>query len=190
MGRRSHPPSLNAVKSERPLQVLNHPDLEVIKIVSGVYSAYRWKNVAVTFWFDAATMESLRSFERGASETCALHPEGLSLVMIMVPGGRSMPSAEVRAKFGQISAMHAQFIAAAAVLIPGTGFWPSAIRGLVTAISLLAPPKYDFEVFDSLSDVASWLTPIHAARTGVELDHQVLLRVMQAAQSHAASAAV
>lgn len=169
--------------AEPQAQDVVYPAPEKLGAVDGVYSAYRYRNVTITFWFGAATMESLISFERGANEARALQPEGLSIVNIMVPGGRSMPSAEVRQKLGQIAATYAAHTAAVAVVIPGTGFWASALRGLVTAISMFVPRGYNLEIFGSFQEVAAWLPPVHAARTGVSIDGRELLRAMRAAET-------
>src|SRR5262249_48058180 len=155
-----------------------------------VFTAYRYKNVAIAFWFNAATPESLVHFERAAQATCELLPEGLSLVNIMVPGGRSMPSAEVRKKLGQIAHEHAKSTAAVGVMIPGSGFWASALRGLVTAVSMLMPRSYKLEICSSLREVAEWLAPVHSAGTGAAIDAPELLRALHAAEAIVLSSGV
>lgn len=157
----------------------------LVGAVSGIFCAYRYQNVAITFWFGPATMESLVVFERGANDNAQLHPQGFSLINIMVPGGRSLPSAEVRAKFAQIAAEHAQRTAAVAVLIPGTGFWASAMRGMITALSMMSPRDYELQTFGNFPQMIEWLVPVHARRTSVAIEPRELLRALQTAEARA-----
>ena len=153
--------------------------------VPDVYSAYLWKNVAITLWFGAATTESCVSLERGCRKQAAEHPQGLSLVNIMIPGGRSMPGAAVRAELSRILRDHSQHAAAIAVIIPGSGFWASALRSMVVALSMLRPRDMQLSIFGSAPPLVEWLLPLHAARTGVQLQAAELLAALREAEREA-----
>jgi hypothetical protein len=145
----------------------------------GVHSSFVWQNVAITVWFGPATMQSLVVFEKGCKSFCAQHPEGVSSVHIMVPGGTSMPTAEARARVGSIMRENAQRTVAAATLIPGNGFWASALRSMVTAILLLAPRSLAFRIFGDLESLAAWLAPLHSQGTGVNVQPHELFRALR-----------
>lgn len=161
--------------------------LTFLNSVPDVYTAYLWQNVAITLWFGPATLESCVILERGCRKQAAEHPEGLSLVNIMIPGGRSMPGAEVRSELTRIMRDHTQHAAAVAVIIPGSGFWASALRSLVVALSMLRPRDMQLQIFGSAPPLVEWLLPLHAARTGVQLDAAELLSALREAEREAAS---
>jgi len=165
-----------------------NPQLTHLNSVPEVYSAYIWKNVVITLWFGAATLESCASLERGTRKQTAEHPEGLSMVNIMVPGSRSLPGAAVRAELARIMREHATHAAAIAVIIPGSGFWASALRSVVVALSMLRPRDMQLSIFDSAPPLAEWLAPLHGARTGVQLAAAELLGVLREAEREAAAA--
>jgi hypothetical protein len=172
-------------------RVSSAPEVEVTEVSSfaGVHCAFVWKNVAITVWFGPATMASLAVFEKGCRSNCAQHPEGISSVHILVPGGRSMPSAEARAQVGRIMRENAQSTVAAAALVPGDGFWASALRSMMTAILMLAPRSMAFRMFGDLDQLAQWLGPLHSRATGVVVEPSELLRVLQYVQRSALRAA-
>ncbi|HET8937025.1 MAG TPA: hypothetical protein VFN67_26465 [Polyangiales bacterium] len=163
------------------------PTVEVTEVSAypGVHSSFVWQNVAITVWFGPATMQSLVEFDKGCRSFCGKHPEGISSVHIMVPGGKSMPTAEARAEVGRIMRENAKTTAAAAALVPGNGFWASALRSMVTAILMLAPRSFAFRMFGELSELADWLAPLHSHGTGVEVQPVDLLRALRHVHSTA-----
>jgi hypothetical protein len=163
------------------------PQLTFLNSVPDVYTAYIWKNVAITLWFGPATLESCAILERGCRKQAAEHPEGLSLVNIMIPGGRSMPSAAVRSELARIMREHTQNAAAIAVIIPGSGFWASALRSLIVALSMLRPREMPLQIFGSAPPLVEWLLPLHAARTGLQLEAAELLAALRQAEREAAA---
>lgn len=155
----------------------------------GIYTSYAWKNLIVTLWYAAATPESLPVFERGCKRVCAEHPEGFSSVHLMVPGGTQMPSAQVRAELARILRDCVPQVAAASIVIPGTGFWASALRSMVTALTLLLPREFELKICGELGEVAQWLAPRHTAATPVSLEPAEILQALTLARRAAAAAA-
>jgi hypothetical protein len=150
--------------------------------VDGVYTAYLWNNLSIVLWFDAATLESIVAFENSCRERVQQFPHGLSSVHVMVPGGKSMPTAEARTELSRVIRDYAQYSAATAVVIPGAGFWASALRGMVTALAMLARSTVKPRICSDFADVAAWLPELHEQRTGVRLEPAELLRALQEAE--------
>ncbi|MET0390851.1 MAG: hypothetical protein ABW321_33065 [Polyangiales bacterium] len=148
-------------------------------VIPGVYSAYVYKNVSILVWFGPMLMEDVATFEQGCQAMCEIHPEGVSSVNIIVPGGRSMPTAEVRSELTKVLARYSPHTAGAAVVIRGDGFWASALRGMIIALSLLLPRRRHFQIFGSLDAAAEWLPALHAEKTGVTIGSDELLTVLQ-----------
>jgi hypothetical protein len=150
--------------------------------IPGVFSAYAWKNVAITLWFGPPAFEDVATFERGCQKRVAECPDGISSVHIMVPGGKSMPTPETREELTRVLREYSQFSAAVAVVIPGTGFWTSALRALVTALSVLAKTAIKPQICANHAEVCDWLPGVHLERTGVQLNPKELLEALQQAE--------
>lgn len=157
------------------------PEIEVSEASAfpGVHTSFVWQNVAIHVWFGPATMQSLVEFDRGCKSISGKHPEGISSVHIMVPGGTSMPTAEARTEVGRIMRENAKHTTAAATLIPGNGFWASALRSMVTAILMLAPRSLAFRMFSDMESLAEWLAPLHSRGTGVVIQANELYRALR-----------
>lgn len=154
-----------------------------------MHSTFAWKNLAITVWSGPATMASLTVFEQGCRSICAKHPEKICSVHIMAPAGKSMPSAEARDQVGRILSENAVHTAAAAALVPGDGFWASALRSMVTSILMMAPRSMPFRTFGDLAQLAEWLAPLHSRGTGVEVEPSELLQALRYVQHSALRAA-
>lgn len=157
--------------------------------VPGVFTSFVWQNLAVTVWCSAPNMESLAAFGQRSRAFCAAHPEGFSSVHVMIPGGTAMPTSEVRAELSRIINESAPHVAAGAALIAGDGFWASALRGLVTALTLLMPRSLAPRIYAQQEPLADWLAPLHSERTGVQVQASEVLQVLRMVQSSVARSA-
>lgn len=162
--------------------------LTPLTLIPGVISAYMWKNVAIALWFGPLSLADAPAFEAGCKLNTEQHPEGVSMINIMVPGGKSLPTAEARQELGRIMREYQGSSAEVVVVIPGAGFWASAVRGLITALTMLAP-RYRVHIVGSFLEVAELLPSPHRARTGVELDPKELLRALRWVESQGNAAA-
>lgn len=100
-----------------------------------------------------------------------------------------MPTAEVRARVGRILRENAEHTVAAATLIPGNGFWASALRSMVTAILMVAPRSMAFRMFGDLESLAEWLAPLHGQGTGLSVQASELHRALRFVHRSALKAA-
>lgn len=148
---------------------------------AGVFSAYGWRNVAITLWFGPATVESVKAFEDICQRCVDAFPAGGASVHIMIPGGKSLPSAEARSELARVFSKYAAYSATTAVVIPGTGFWAGALRSLVTAFSLVAQLANKPQVFADIHAVSEWLPASHTERTGIAVTSRELLAALRVA---------
>ena len=144
----------------------------------GSHRGYLWKNIAITVWFSGPTLESLRSFEQGSRQIIAEHPEGLSSLTILVPGG-GMPTAEARRELSRILDTQAPHLAASAVVMRDDGFFASALRGLLTALRMLRRHAIPQQIFSDYEPAAKWLLSLHTARTGAKIDPLELVAALE-----------
>jgi hypothetical protein len=192
---RSHHPSPAESYGRRPLSAVAQDaglELKLRTAVPGIYNGYSWKNISIVLWFAPANLETLPILEESCKALLREHPEGLSAVSIMVPGNRGLPDPEVRRELARIISDNAGRFAAMAVLLPGTGFWASTMRGMLTALSMLVRRPHRMQIFGTYSEVVNWLLPLHAAHTKTHVDPvqlRAVLRLVEAECELAASAA-
>lgn len=151
----------------------------------GVYVAYGWRNVAITLWFGPATVESVSAFEAICQRCVDTFPGGGSSVHIMVPGGKSLPSAEARSELARVFSKYAIYSAANAVVIPGAGFWAGALRSLVTAFTIVAQLASKPHIFADIHAASEWLPASHTERTGIAVTSRELLAALRVAVASA-----
>lgn len=152
------------------------------------FSAYLWKDVAIFVWSDAPTVDSLAGYARCCSELIAEHPGGLSAVGFLVPGGR-LPTSEVRAELSRITDTLGDHLAGLAIVVLGTGFWASALRGLLTAVHMLLRKAIAMHVFSNSEAAVSWLAERHSERTGTTFEPEELLAVLHSIAAYELSTA-
>jgi hypothetical protein len=149
----------------------------VLDTEPGAFIFGSWKNVFIGVWESQATMPAVDRMIRATNVLNDLHPEGRSTIHI-VTDGAGLPTSEVRAHFVNVLKKNADTLACVAVVVGGTGFWTSALRSFVTGLRWLAPRSFDFRMCTTIEEVAKWLPPRHAKRTGVQLDSRRLVQVI------------
>ncbi|MEY4578687.1 MAG: hypothetical protein RL701_3390 [Pseudomonadota bacterium] len=154
-------------------------ELALMATVPDVYTSYAWNNVFFLLWFGPITRESLETFEKGCKVIRERYPQGVSTVNVMIPGGRSFPTAEARAEFSRIMHEYSGLLACSAVVMRGTGFWASTLGSVVTALSMLAPRQFKLRIFNAFAPAVEWLCGLHEARTQVTLDPAQLMVALQ-----------
>jgi hypothetical protein len=156
------------------------PEFVTLSSVPGTYYAYLWHNVVIAVWLGPMTVESIPVIEQGCRVRGETHPEGVSTIHILVPGGSGLPTSEARSELGRIAREYGPQSPMNGVVIPGGGFWASAMRGVVTALSLLSP-RNKLRMFATLRELASWLPPLHEQHTGTAVDPAELLSALEQA---------
>jgi hypothetical protein len=95
----------------------------------------------------------------------------------------AMPDAETRSVLVESSKSHEERLGLAAIIVNGTGFWASALRGFATSVSLLIPKTVHVRICGSPEELNPWFPAEHARRTGVAIDPQMLVTVLTKAQT-------
>lgn len=171
-----------AVKQRTPSLDLQQVEPSPCGSVPGVYDGFMWKNIFVAFWVGPVTVPSVASFEKLCVRWREEFPQGISSVHILSSGHSHLPTTEARTELGRVSNQYSDVMAASAVIIPGSGFWASAIRGIVTALRMVIERPVELRICSDVEAVSEWLPPLHAKRTGVAVTPEELLRVLRYAQ--------
>lgn len=137
-----------------------------------------WRNVTMSVWWLQATGPAVARMATFARATMRSHPEGMSNIHIIKEGAQ-LPDAEGRKGLMELMRYHERDIACAAVVVGGGGFWASALRGAVTGMWLAAATPIDMRLMGTYGEVATWLPPKHEARTGVRLQPNELVEMLE-----------
>jgi hypothetical protein len=90
----------------------------------------------------------------------------------------SVPSEATRKEIAQWMLDVKNYKRINAIVLDGTGFWASSIRAVLTSLFATAG-KEGYEVFDDLTEAASFLQPYFAAGAGTAQDLKVSVYQLQ-----------
>ena len=144
----SHPAPARPATDQRP-HVYTPPQL--IDEVAGVYRQWRWDGHQIALWLGSATPALVARFiqnrpARGTHPRSDIH---------LVTSGINLPDAPTRTAWGEALADQQEELACVVVVVEGGGFWSSAMRGVVTGITMLAPQMQSLLVAGSIADVVA-----------------------------------
>jgi len=141
-----------------------------------------WKNVLIAVWKSQATVPRVERFKR-AIELMGERTPGYRSNVHVILEGAGLPTAKARDLFVALMKHHRDALACVAIVVSGTGFWASALRGAMTGLRALAPTSYGFHVAATIDNVVNWLPAVHELNTGVKLDPAELGDVLRYALS-------
>jgi hypothetical protein len=141
-----------------------------------------WRNVTISVWWLQATGPAVERMATFSRATMRKHPEGMSNIHIIKEGAQ-LPDTDGRKGLMELMRHHERDIACAAVVVGGSGFWASALRGAVTGMWLAAATRIDMRLMGTYEEVASWVPAKHLARTSVQLDPAELVAQLARADS-------
>lgn len=117
---------------------------------------FTWNNVVVVAWRGECTAPGVTRFERAALSTLLRWPQGVVLLGVIEPGA-TPPSQEMRSVIAASNdRMASKGALAFAAVFSGAGFFGSAVRGVVTGLTLLARRTYPFRVFPGHQEAVQW----------------------------------
>jgi hypothetical protein len=176
--------SCQRVRSPASRQLSNSrsAELSALSAISGVYRAYTWYNVSIIVWCGNVSGADLDEYEKACAMCRESFPEKLSAIHIILPGATQLPGREVREKLSRIDDNYVDIVAAFAVVILGSGFWASAVRGVLTALNMrMRRRTFEMRIHADLEAVVEWLPEEHEERTGVKIAAPELLAALRQA---------
>lgn len=140
-----------------------------------IYCAHR--NVTLGVWVGQATLPSLQGVAEVSREMVRRHPEGHSSVLFILDK-IAPPSAEVSDLISR-AFNERSGLACVSVIVEGTGFWGSGMRGMLTNARRNAAGSSLLRLHNTVVEAVSWMLEPHLERTGVTLDAQQLLEAVR-----------
>jgi hypothetical protein len=132
-----------------------------------------WKNITFAVWGRGADLQLASEFSRLSAEVMARY-ERVSTAQVIVQGA-AIPTPEARAEFDALALRSGAQMACAAVLLAGSGFWASAMRGFLTSLQLINRKRpFKAKSHTNVSELVDWLALEHTQITGVAITPELL----------------
>jgi hypothetical protein len=154
----------------------------VAEFEPGHFCCSVWQNVSILIWADRATKEALGRIQRVTKRMIEGYPNGHSNVAFVLDGVKP-PTPEAREIFTRLYNERVSHLKCLAVILEGTGFWASTLRSSVTNMQLEARRTTAIGQYTSIEELATWMAPIHAERTGVTITALQLRVALRAARA-------
>jgi hypothetical protein len=143
--------------------------LEIVGEVVGQFRGWRWRNVAFFSWVNAPSAQGAR--EHAVLFTALAKSQTTKLSSVNVVAGRfSLPDAQARAVMADLVHTQAERLACVSIIVPGTGFWVSAVRSFATGMLSFGQRAFDLHVNATSNQVVEWFPEAHQRQTGTTVD--------------------
>jgi len=132
-------------------------------VVEGVHHEYSdpgfwvgsWRNVAIQLWGGETTVARLDKCGDCHRRVLRRYPNKLVTFAVIMPSVPPMLGEAERKRIRQLSDEQRHQTIAAVQVVEGTGFWASAVRAVLTGLSMFSVTKN--KVFDAVPEAAFWL---------------------------------
>lgn len=138
-----------------------------------------WKNLLVATWTTQCTGPLAESLGRVAGPFAKAHPEGFSSIHV-IGNKPPLPTSEARETLIAQMRQYSNEVACIGTVLEGSGFWASAVRSFIVGLRFVVPRTFEMQTYASIPELAAWLPPLHAARTGVVIEKAELERTLVA----------
>jgi hypothetical protein len=141
---------------------------------------YWVQNVGIMAWYKPVTAPVLEALHNQTQARRAQYPSGMSFVHV----GRAemaLIDSATRQMFVRTARDLDGYTAATAILTRASGFLASTLRSVATGILVLARTDVELRINERPEEVIEWLPARHEAVTGLKLDVDHLLRVLNTA---------
>jgi hypothetical protein len=138
------------------------------------YSIYQ--NVSIAVWVGQATLQVVNRVLEVTKTMVGRFPGGHSSVSFVLDG-LPAPTPEAQAQLQKTFSARSQLVVTAIVL-EGSGFWASGLRGMINNSHREAQGKSALKIVTSVDPLVGAFCEEHGTRTGVEISPMVLRDVL------------
>jgi hypothetical protein len=136
----------------------------------------KWENVTIVIWARQGSLPLCEKLEEVTVPLLLEHPEGGSTVHIIADA--PLPDADVRQKLADMSQRYGDKLACVGAVLEGSGFWASTLQSFIITILSFGRRSFRVNTCSTIAEIAHWLPPLHAKRTGVTFTPQEFERVL------------
>jgi hypothetical protein len=148
---------------------------------------FTYENLTVLAWYSAPTAVVIEELFRLGEPVRRRYPRGGSIVHVMRGERLSIMDGAARDAMVRVSNEVGSTTAGVAMVLGADGFLASMIRSVVTGLRVRSKHNFDYRMHARCEEVLEWLPSVHRAKTGVSLDPDQLLSVLQRAQASSPS---
>jgi hypothetical protein len=148
---------------------------------AGVFRAGIVGRLAITAWLGQVNMDSVEAYARFIQSFTARLAGGRGSIVHLLTERVALPSSGARSALAKLTE-NSEPVACASVVIEGSGFWASAMRGFLTGMRLLGPSSIRIHEHATPADVVAWLPAEHEKLTGEHLDPDELAHYLEIAK--------
>jgi hypothetical protein len=158
-------------------------ELTVAAVEPGACTIYGWQNMTIIAWCGQATGASVARLAQISMHCRTRDSHGHSVVHI-VREPTQLPDFEARASLLRMMNENAGVLAAMAIVVGGSGFWATAMRSVVTAMRMVGSRAFELRINGTIQEASEWIPAVHLKRTGVAIERDDLLQVLQEAEQN------
>ena len=104
-----------------------------------------WKSIVAIVWRGETTLEAVATLRAACGELANAQPQGIGVLTIVGPNA-PLPAHAARKAIAKVLAEGSALIKCSALVIEGSGFRASAVRSVVTGLTLLAKQPFPHQV--------------------------------------------
>jgi hypothetical protein len=150
--------------------------LETIWVEHARFYFGAYLNISIAVWVGQADLNAAQAMLRASDGMAQRNPRGHSSVNFVLDG-LAGPTPEAQPIFKQLLGRRAQ-LACAAIILEGSGFWASGLRGMLSNTHREAGGGVPLKIETSVDPLVGWFSEQHQARTKVELQPMQLRDVL------------
>lgn len=157
-------------------------DLAVVEQYPGVFRVGVVGRIAITTWLGQLDVSSVELYARFINDFLARSAaSGRGSIVHLVNERVGLPQSATRPVLAKMME-NTEPLACVSVVIEGSGFWASAVRGFLTGMRLLGPSTFRIHEHATIADVVAWLPAEHEKLSGEHIEPDELLRHLTVAK--------
>lgn len=153
---------------------LPSPHIEVLLDLPASFRMGLLGNIVACAWRGPITVEAVEQIGQVARSLQERAGPVRHTYLHLMSERVQLPDASVRNEIALLLPELVDHVSLIVVVLEGSGFWSSAIRGFLTGVRVLAPRTFDIRVESSIENVLTWFPAEHQKRSGVAISREQL----------------
>jgi hypothetical protein len=155
-------------------------EITPLRYTRGHVSVCAFQNISIIVWVAHATVPAVHCLQEVSKTMIVRFPNGHSSVSFILDGV-GVPTPEAQVALQRSLGTRSQ-INVTGIVLEGSGFWASGLRGMISNSHREAQAKSALKIMTSIDSLVGWFCEEHNERTGVELAPMALRDVLQRAR--------
>lgn len=156
----------------------DNPNLSVKHVRNGHCAFAHDGPLAYQVWLAPADETDATQLGKFAEFLHAKYPTAISTIHLL-RHGTGLPSSGAREQLSVTLKTYGDWFGEVGIVMEGMGFWAGAIRSMLTGLRIAAGGRGRLRLVGSVQEIAEWMVPVHAARTGVNLSRSRIVTALE-----------